>query len=1849
MFGQKSAFASPATNTFGAPQQSTPFGAPAPTNSFGAAPNVTPFGATSFGQPAQNTMGGFGAPNVAAGQTGGGLFGAASNTGQPTGGGLFGSSTANNTTAFGAAPNTGFAGASFGAGSAFNKPATGFGAGSAFGQTNPTNTGGGLFGSTAPNTSTGMFGQPAQPTNTFGATASPFGAAGGFGATNMPNGTTIKFNPTTGTDTMLKSGVTTNINIRHQCITCMKEYEAKSIEELRFDDYAANRKGGGAQTMGGMGQPTGGLFGATNPQPGIGGGGFFGSTPASTQGGSMFGQQAKPLFGGTTGFGATTSASTGFGATNTFGATSGGLFGAAKPTGFGAPTPQAGFGGGFGQPTTTSASGGLFGQQQKPAFALGGTPATSQSGGLFGSSTGGFGQTTQSAFGATNTGFGAPLQGGLGNTGGGLFGQQNKPAGFGGFGGTTTSSAPAFGGGFGTNTATQAAPFGQTKPAFGFGAPAGNAAPSFGFGTNTQQPQASGGMFGQQKPATLSFGGSTTMGQAPLGGTSFGGGFGAANNATGGGMFGTAPQNKPGGMFGSTGSTFGAPTGGAFGSTLGAPSAFGTGMAPSYGAPNLGGMMGNTQPQAPASNANAIQQRLIQLASSPYGDNPLFKNLLQDSGKREEILKPINPASQKALDSNQYKVSPHRNIKGKAKPINGLANRSAIFDGLEDDDVNTSSEMFVPRSSVKKLSLKAKSPASMPQSNGQQNQKEEKSINDTSVVSPANNQSVEESLNLPQVKARGDGSNNMSNVSVIDDSFMVLNPKKSKSKVASDKSDENNSSECSETGEDESENNPCGIRLARKGYYTMPTLAEMGTMVDAKGQCQVENFTVGRVGYGNIFFPGVTNVMGLNLDEILFIRYKEVIVYPDETKKPPQGEGLNKKAQITLDKVWPVDKTSRDNVTSPRKLAEMNYEERLQKACLKLGARFVEYRPETGSWVFKVEHFSRYGLDDSDEDEPSKEVKKIKTGVPVKTILESKNPRGDVQTTAAVVHAENTTNEEGEGPSPVSNEVARRQTRDPSAKDRSLSSDHDRSDLGTSRAVSPPAEQLARIRASAPKVMMMKAALFDDDEEFMDLSGSKASKARPVILEARKTVLDQTDSLVEDIAHSLLMGSTSQGGPSAAASLLRSRFLMDPARNESTNSMLLSTASYTPSKRIPTYTLHSAYDSYVTLPNSGSSDKVKIIIPKHIDQLPSLTRSVLANRWKVFADSGLFMSRSFRVGWFTPLRLTNIGYTPGMRGQTKPSFSQVGLEHVSTSCFGNADDVQIQSIEGWLQSNLEVSNLSFEKPGEDFPKFSSKDGVDTLHSHVFDLCEVLWGRVTEQQRYEPDSHEITMKRREGLSKWLHDAVGHLVKRNIERAKARGDHVDEVLALIEGHNVNEACEKAQSQGDHFSALLIATTGGNNTLNGQMVLQQLEKWQEMECDKHLKSNRLRLYAILAGIPTWAGTDTNVNVCQDLDWKQALAMEFWYLTSPVASIEDALLAYEDAFGGLQDNYSREPTPDYFNGQMDGRTFDVSYHLLKLYTNRSHPLESILTPATHTSDCLDYRLAWLLAKVLRSVGYNHLSKEKEDELHLSFGSQLEDLGLWHWSVFALLHLADPDHRKQTIIDTITRHVKLANEDSEVRETFLHERLSVPIPWIAEAKATKAAFMRNPKDQAYYLIKAKFWAEAHRVIVTQVAPEAIINEDYEYLMLLLSQLCSEDICSSIVDWNVQGKVFFDFISVDSDVKRLVNNQDPETLNYEIERLRPIIGSLANRISSLRTETAKERLCRAEIAKRVAHLMRAIFSLDTANKTGGDGSLGAGPSRVLAEHLSQLPLPEDYALQELRTLTRNYMMEIIES
>ncbi|XP_077558834.1 uncharacterized protein LOC144174188 isoform X5 [Haemaphysalis longicornis] len=63
-------------------------------------------------------------------------------------------------------------------------------------------------------------------------------------------GTTVKYQPSFWIDSTAMNGVLSLVYVAHQCITCMKEYEHKSLEELRLEDYSANRKYGSKMAAG---------------------------------------------------------------------------------------------------------------------------------------------------------------------------------------------------------------------------------------------------------------------------------------------------------------------------------------------------------------------------------------------------------------------------------------------------------------------------------------------------------------------------------------------------------------------------------------------------------------------------------------------------------------------------------------------------------------------------------------------------------------------------------------------------------------------------------------------------------------------------------------------------------------------------------------------------------------------------------------------------------------------------------------------------------------------------------------------------------------------------------------------------------------------------------------------------------------------------------------------------------------------------------------------------------------------------------------------------------------------------------------------------------------------------------------------------------------------------------------------------------------------------------------------------------------------------------------------------------------------------------------------------------------
>ncbi|XP_031455112.1 nuclear pore complex protein Nup98-Nup96-like [Phasianus colchicus] len=99
---------------------------------------------------------------------------------------------------------------------------------------------------------------------------------------------------------------------------------------------------------------------------------------------------------------------------------------------------------------------------------------------------------------------------------------------------------------------------------------------------------------------------------------------------------------------------------------------------------------------------------------------------------------------------------------------------------------------------------------------------------------------------------------------------------------------------------------------------------------------------------------------------------------------------------------------------------------------------------------------------------------------------------------------------------------------------------------------------------------------------------------------------------------------------------------------------------------------------------------------------------------------------------------------------------------------------------------------------------------------------------------------------------------------------------------------------------------------------------------------------------------------------------------------------------------------------------------------------------------------------------------------------------------------------------------------------------------------------------------------------------------------------------------------------------------------YELERLHTKVTSLCNRIEQIQCHNARDRLAQSDMAKRIANLLRVVLSLQHSPEPLADGSpeLHRVPLRLLAPHVGRLPMPEDYALEELRGLTQSYLREL---
>lgn len=146
-------------------------------------------------------------------------------------------------------------------------------------------------------------------------------------------------------------------------------------------------------------------------------------------------------------------------------------------------------------------------------------------------------------------------------------------------------------------------------------------------------------------------------------------------------------------------------------------------------------------------------------------------------------------------------------------------------------------------------------------------------------------------------------------------------------------------------------------KVKHSDYYFEPRVEELAIKESYEpGFCShVKGFVVGRQGYGSIKFLEETDVRELDLESYIEFKNHEVIVYTDESMKPPIGQGLNKAAEITLCNIKVVDKKTGKQYVNGSYVDKLK--EKLMKKTAEQGAEFVSYNPVQGEWKFRVQHF----------------------------------------------------------------------------------------------------------------------------------------------------------------------------------------------------------------------------------------------------------------------------------------------------------------------------------------------------------------------------------------------------------------------------------------------------------------------------------------------------------------------------------------------------------------------------------------------------------------------------------------------------------------------------------------------------------------------------------------------------------------------------------------------------------------------------------------------------------------------------------------------------------------------------
>ena len=176
-------------------------------------------------------------------------------------------------------------------------------------------------------------------------------------------------------------------------------------------------------------------------------------------------------------------------------------------------------------------------------------------------------------------------------------------------------------------------------------------------------------------------------------------------------------------------------------------------------------------------------------------------------------------------------------------------------------------------------------------------------------------------------------------------------------------------------------------------YYMKPSREEL-RKVSRDRLKRFPGFIIGREACGFVHFDQPVDLTTVDLDHIYdniaMITTRSLTVYPNVASKPPLGQGLNVPSTISLENSWP---RGRDRKTPSQEKSGVKFDKHVDRLSKVAGTEFVKYDKDTGTWVFKVPHFTTYKLDYDDESEDETLQTSVMSEAPDTPTPKSRTPK----------------------------------------------------------------------------------------------------------------------------------------------------------------------------------------------------------------------------------------------------------------------------------------------------------------------------------------------------------------------------------------------------------------------------------------------------------------------------------------------------------------------------------------------------------------------------------------------------------------------------------------------------------------------------------------------------------------------------------------------------------------------------------------------------------------------------------------------------------------------------------------